>query len=130
VNTKPLIVSVFALATFAVPQEIAHAPALQSCTADLNLWTSQIPGWPIPTPEQGQEGTKSLTVHEITNRISYLSDCAQAYPVLNKNRTGELSALSSLTLVYESEIQMRLFHFLGRHGLADKFTEEDETGKR
>ena len=113
-----------------VGQEIKHAPTFQSCQADLNLWTSQIPGFPTSTSEQDQEGTESLTVHEMTNRMSYLNDCALAYPVFNKNRPGELSALFSLGLVYDSEIKGRLFHFLNRHGLSDKFTQEDEAGKR
>lgn len=67
----------------------------------------------------------------MTSRMSYLNDCAEAYPVFNKNRPGEFSALVSLgLLVYEPEIQTRLFHFLDRHGLSGKFTEEDEAGKR
>jgi len=60
-----------------VGQEIKHAPTFQSCQADLNLWTSQIPGFPTSTSEQDQEGTESLTVHEMTNRMSYLNDCAR-----------------------------------------------------
>ena len=111
-------------------QDVGHATSLQSCSADLNLWTSQVPGWPTSTAEQDQEGTKSLTVREIRNRLSYLDDCGRAYPVLNKNRPGEFSALSSLGLIYASEIRRRLFHFLDRHGLSDKFTQEDEAGKR
>jgi hypothetical protein len=125
-----LIPCVFAFTTFAIPQETKHAPTFQSCDADLNLWSSQIPGFPTSNPQQTQEGTKSLTFHEMTDRASYLNDCAQAYPTLNKNRPGELSQLASLSLMYMSEIQARLFHFLRRHDLTLKFTEEDEAGKR
>jgi hypothetical protein len=114
VNTRLLIASVLAFTIFAIPQEIKHAPTLESCTADLNLWTSQISGFPTSTAEQDQEGTKSLTVHELTNRVTYLNDCAQAFPALNKNRPGELSTLASLSFIYESEIHRRLYHFLHR----------------
>ena len=71
-----------------------------------------------------------LLITEMADRASYLNDCAQAYPALNKNRPGELSALASLSLIYMSEIQGRLFHFLHRHDLSNKFTKEDEAGKR
>ena len=129
-NAKLLIASVFAFTMFAIPQESKHAPTFQSCDADLKLWSSQISGFPTSTTEQEQAGTKSLRVDEMTNRVSYLNNCAQAYPALNKNRPGELSALASLGLIYVSEIQARLFHFLNRHDLSIKFREEDEAGKR
>ena len=129
-KTQLLLASVFVLSMLATPQEIKHAPTFQSCQADLNLWTSQIPGFPTSTAEQDQEGTNSLTVQEMTNRLSYLNDCALAYPVFSKNRPGEFSALFSLGLVYESETKRRLYRFLDRHGLSDKFTQEDEAGKR
>jgi hypothetical protein len=128
--TELVIAAVFVFTMVAVPQEIGHAPTFQSCSADLNLWSSQVPGFPTSTSEQEQEGTKLLTVREMTQRASYLNDCAQAYPALNKNRSGELSAMASLVLVYQVEIQGRLFHFLHRHDLYEKFRDEDEAGKR
>jgi hypothetical protein len=136
VNTRFLIASVFAFTMFAftmfaVPhQEIKHAPTFQSCYAHLNLWTSQISGFPTFTAEQDQEGTKSLMVDEMTDRVSYLNDCSQAYPVFNKNRPGEMSASFSLSWVYVQEMHRRLHHFLDRHDLTAKFYEEDEAGKR
>ncbi len=130
VKTILLLTSLFALAALAVSQEIKHAPTLESCNADLDLWTSQIPGFPTSTREQDQDGTKGLTVAETTGRLSYLDECSRAYPVLNKNRTGELSELFSLELIYVQEIQRRHLHFLSRHGLTAKFYEEDEAGKR
>jgi hypothetical protein len=125
-----LLISVFAFAASAVSQGIKHAPTLESCSADLNLWTSQIPGFPTSTAEQDQAGTKALTVAETTSRLSHLDECSRAYTALNKNRIGELSELFSLELIYVQEIQIRRLHFLSRHGLTAKFYEEDETGKR
>ena len=121
---------IFAFCAIAVPQEIKHAPALQTCTADLNLWTAQVPGWPNPNPEQVREGTKTLTVKEMQQRAFYLSNCSSAYPTLNRAKPSELSPVFSLTMVYDNEIQERLFSFLDRHNLIVKFTLEDEAGKR
>lgn len=109
---------------------VQHAPTLQACEADFNLWSSQIKGFPTSTTEQDQEGTKLLTVTQIVSRLSYLDDCSRAYPALNKNRPGELSALFSLEWIYAQEIQRRQIDFLSRHGLTAKFYEEDEAGMR
>jgi len=111
-------------------QQVKHAPTLESCGADFNLWSSQISGFPSSTADQDQEGTKSLATTEIVNRLSYLDDCSRAYPVLNRSRPGEMSALFSLEWVYVQEITRRKDHFLSRHGLLAKFYEEDEAGKR
>ena len=109
---------------------VQHAPTLQACEADFNLWSSQIKGFPTSTTEQDQEGTKLLTVTQIVSRLSYLDDCSRAYPVLSKNRPGELSALFSLELIYVQEIQKRQLDFLSRHGLTEKFYAEDDAGMR
>ena len=114
----------------AMPQEVKHAPTLQSCVADLNLWTSQIPGWPNPSAEQAREGTKALTVQEMRGRTISLGNCSSAYPALNRSKSNELSPSFSLTVVYDGEIQERLRNFLDRHNLLVKFTLEDESGKR
>jgi hypothetical protein len=114
----------------AVPQEVKHAPTLQSCVADLNLWTSQIPGWPNPSAEQAREGTKPLTVQEMNGRGLSVSNCASAYPALYRGKSNELSPALSLTTLYDGEIQERLMNFLDRHNLLGKFTLEDESGKR
>ena len=102
---------------------------MQSCAADLNLWASQV-GYPVSTEEQNRAGTKSLTIHQMHSKIVYLNDCAQAYPVFSKSTSGELPALFSLIMIYDTEIEERLYSFLDRHGLSEKFYQEDETGKR
>src|ERR1039458_7984945 len=93
-----LLVLASLILTASLVGQVEHAPTFQSCNADLNLWTSQIPGFPTSNSEQDHEGTKSLTVHEMIDRATYLNDCAQAYPSFNKNRPGELSQLASLSL--------------------------------
>ena len=129
---KSLAALTLILAAFITPapQEVKHAPTLQSCTADLNLWTAQIPGWPTPSTEQIREGMKSLTVKEMREREVYVGDCASAYPEIKRAKNNEVSTSLYLIMVYDIEIEERLFGFLRRHSLLDKFTAEDETGKR
>jgi hypothetical protein len=111
--------------------QVQHAPTFEACDADLRLWTAQIPGYPNSSFEQGQEGTKLLTATEMYNRISYINECAQAYPVFYKSRNAnELPGTLSLVQVYIVEIAQRHNHFLERHALSAKFQEEDEAGKR
>lgn len=121
---------ILAVVVTAAPQEVKHAPTLQSCTADLNLWTSQIPGWPKPSTEQIREGTKALTVKEMQEREAYIGDCANAYPEVNRAKNDGVSTSLYLIMVYDIEIEERVFGFLRRHSLLVKFTAEDEAGKR
>jgi len=113
-----LVVSVFVFTTLAAPQEVKHAPTLQSCTADLNLWRSR-------------EESKSLTVLEMSVRIRSMMDCTAAYQGLaNSAPGGELPPAWYLKITYEEEIEDRLFNFVKRHGLSKQFAQEDESGKR
>lgn len=119
----------FACGPTLATQDIQHAPRLETCAADVNLWTSEIPDWPNPSLDQVREGTKPLSERVIRDRIVSITHCSSAYPQLNQARSGELAA-SALTTAYELELQQRLFDFLDRHGLLAKFTEEDEAEKR
>jgi hypothetical protein len=105
-----------------------HAPALQACEADFDLWASQIPGF--PNLEHIDEGTKSVTVKEMATRVSSLNDCTSAYPALNESNPGQLSAFTSLIMIYTLELQSRYSNFLDRHDLKTKFLEEDAAGER
>src|ERR1700687_389322 len=122
-------VAVF-LYAHAVPHEIKHAPTLQSCSADLNLWSAQIPNWPDPSPEQLHEGVKTLTVEEMSRRVLYLSDCIKAHPVLQRSKPDEPPTYFSLFMFYNGESGDGYLNFLVRHNLFFKFKQEDETGKR
>jgi hypothetical protein len=119
------------LAAFAPAQEVEHAPTLESCAADVNLWTSQIPGWPNPSAEQLRQGTKDVTVQRLRGRTVSLFDCSSAYPALIRNPApGTVSASFSLVTLYYIEIEERYRNFLDRHDLLVKFKQEDEAGKR
>jgi hypothetical protein len=125
-----IVVVIFALAVAAVPQEIKHAPTLQSCVADLNLWTSQIPGFPESNLDQVRSGTRPVTMQEIDGRISSLGECMNAYPVVGRSVGGNMSAAMGLLSCYDVEKESRYVDFLHRHGLLDKFKEEDAAGQR
>jgi len=114
-------------------QEVHHAPTLQACTADMNLWWSQIPQRGSMAADV-RAGTKNLTVKELNNRKQYISDCANAYPQMVTQGTGgdcsRMPRSFSLSLEYQGEIDERMSDFLERHNLIAKFYEEDEAGQR
>lgn len=122
-------VALFALATV-FSQEVKHAPTIQSCIGDINLWSSQIPGFPEPSYDQVRSGTKALAMREIDGRLRSLGDCVNAYPALGKGTSGNLSAVMSLSSYYSDEEQARYLDFLVRHGMLNKFNEEDDAGQR
>ena len=131
-NRRLIAFSVFAFAVCATAgaQDVKHAPTFETCTADLNLWTSQIPGWPRPNLDQVRDGTKDLAVSEMTKRAEFLNECTGAYPAFLKSGRDEIPATLSLLQVYEGERGTRMLHFLTRHNLLTKFIDEDESGKR
>jgi hypothetical protein len=120
----------FAFCAATAAQEIKHAPTLESCTADINLWTSQIPAWPKPTYEQVRAGTKDLTSKELDNRTTYMVECGSAYPQLIVGKPGEVGPAFSLMFMYSTEVSSRYSNFLTRHALLNTFNEEDKAGKR
>jgi len=126
-----LVVLVLAMSLATVAQQTEHAPTLESCVADLNLWEFEMHGWPNPSSAQEREATKRLTFDQINHRVISLAECMDAHPGLAKNK-GPDSANESLTLadIYNAELQLRLSNFIDRHGLTQKFMDEDAAGKR
>lgn len=129
-NSKAAVAIVgFVLTVAAVPQ-VKHAPTLESCTADINLWTSQLPGFPDTHADQLHNGTKTLTASEMEARIESIGDCADAHPIFKLGQPGQMSPAYALTAYYALETEHRYHTFLLRHDLAQKFHEEDEAGLR
>jgi len=120
------IVAVAATVALAEPRR----PTLQSCIADVNLWSSQIPGFPDATLDQVRSGTKGFTMHEISARISSLSDCVVAYPTMETGQKGNVSGATTLIMFYDDELEMRYSNFLVRHNMLDSFNDEDQAGVR
>jgi hypothetical protein len=69
-------------------------------------------------------------MREIDGRLRSLGDCVNAYPVLGKGSAGNLSAAMSLSSYYGDEEQGRYLDFIVRHGMVNKFNEEDDAGLR
>jgi hypothetical protein len=118
----------FAVGTMCVAQ-VKHAPTLQSCSADINLWSAQISGFPRGNLDQIRAGTKSLSLKEIDGRTRALIDCSRAYPVFLTGEHG-VSAAVALVDLYGTETGIRYMDFLARHEMMAKFYEEDQAGQR
>jgi len=118
------------LSPLALPQEVKPSPKLEECVADLNLWSSEITGYPNPSVDQIHDSLKSQTLKEIDGRSLSIGACAQAYPELQKAEAGRLSAAQSLLEMYGHERTKMLLDFLVRHNLVNKFHEEDAAGQR
>jgi len=125
-----IVCAAAAATTPGVAQDVKHTPTLQSCAADINLWSSQVPGFPEPSLDQIRAGLKALTQGEIDGRVTSLGNCVSAYPSLGKGQGGNLPAATTLGNLYGLETQARYLNFIYRHGMLRKFTEEDEAGQR
>jgi hypothetical protein len=125
--TVSLLIFAFSAAT---AQEIKHAPTLESCTADINLWTSQFPAWPNPPYEKIRAATKDLTSKELNDRTNYMFECGSAYPQLSLARSGQVGPAFSPMFIYDAEVSSRYLDFIARHALLNKFNEEDKAGER
>jgi hypothetical protein len=97
-------------------QEVKHAPTIEQCRADQRLWLDKLERAvdTVPLPED---------YRTLVGWTGEMIDCRSVDPE-NKlryyNISGELA----------SEKLIRFHHFLERHGLYDKFIEEDKAGKR
>jgi hypothetical protein len=127
---KFALILLLALPTLTAPQEMQHAPTLESCLADINLWSSQIEPRLNPSEEQIHAATKVLTFAELQARLQYLGACTGAYPQLLDAPKRKMSWAASLAYDYDIEQDQRLMDFLDRHHLGPQFLSEDRAGKR
>ena len=96
-------------------QEVKHAPTVECCRADQQLWLAKL--------EQPNDGTATVGYNELSGWFREMKDCRKVDPdseLSYYNTTGEIN----------SELIMRLVRFLGRHHLWDQFLAEDAQGKR
>ena len=95
-------------------QELKYAPTIEQCHADQRLWSNTLEHSP----------SKDRQNYETLNRwYREMFECTSVDPD---------NPLPYLNVNYQINVlqTMRLEHFLGRHGLYDKFIEEDKAGKR
>jgi len=107
----PLIVSVFVLV--AVGQDVQHAPTVAQCQADQRLWSSELEDDAQPKPE----------VDVLRKWTRAMQDCEKVdteHKFSYYNTIGEI----------DSELLLRMVHFLSRHSLMADFKAEDASGKR
>ncbi len=95
-------------------QEVKHAPTIEQCRADQRLWLDKLENTSVPMPED---------YRTLSGWISEMSQCKSVDPE-NQRRY--------YNVIWESQADKitRLEKFLDRHGLYDKFIEEDKAGKK
>jgi hypothetical protein len=92
--------------------QVEHAPTVAQCQADQRLWLSELEG-----------DTNSITYTALRDWSVEMIDCQKVDPAHEfayYNTEGEASILQN----------MRLMHFIKRHGTWDTFLAEDTAGKR
>lgn len=123
-----VILCLMLLAVGAAAQE-DHAPTLQQCVADLNLWRSEANVQSAAGDlEILRRHLHDVTAMQLLDRTIEMERCGLAY---RYGLGGEnLKNLQSLDNVYDIELLNRLHHFLVRHDLVGKFHAEDKAGMR
>lgn len=105
-----------------------HAPTLQQCMADLNLWSSEANLEKTGDLDTLRRHLHDLTAMQLLDRVAEMDTCGLAY------RYGlgaeNVSQINSLSNAYDIELLNRLHHFLVRHDLVGKFHAEDKAGMR
>jgi hypothetical protein len=141
---KRIVTLSVAFVTLAVgtnSQEVRHAPTLEVCNAQVNLWIAQMD----ITRKYGPEVRKvlnTLTSHQIEDRERLISDCILAdvdelLAVPEGQRAAKaqkvgmrLDAADVLLSLYSREQRSRYFNFIARRHLLPNFDEEDQAGER
>jgi hypothetical protein len=95
-------------------QEIKHAPTVEQCRADQRLWLDKIES--DPSANMADYVTLNGWTREMLECRSVDPDNQHRY----YNVVGEIASVRIV----------RLERFLDRHGLYDKFIEEDKAGKK
>jgi|SRR5579863_4088243 len=117
------IATMLIIASSAVAQEMQHAPTLDACQADFNLWIADI----NRAAHGGTNVVPKLSFKDLLDRVHYIDDCQDANPSLKKNCKDEGLVM---TLIYEVEMRNRLISFVKRHDFKEMFLAEDTSGKR
>ena len=112
---KRLLVLGWLIFTASLVGQVEHAPTVAQCQADQRLWLAKLEVAPTDT---------NLPSYDTLRRWeSEMGDCGE---VDNSNYWKYYNTREEASEVQSS----RLMKFLIRHGLYDKFIEEDAAGKR
>ena len=115
-----------------VPQQVAQAPSIETCVADLNSWSSGLDG--IPFGERVRSALKPLTQAELFRRLETLISCEassltqmKAAPIEQRVSLDKLGISSGrielLQAQYMNERSVRYFDFIVRHKLLERISE-------
>ena len=120
-NLAKKILSVFLLgfylaASVGAGTQTQHAPTLEQCRADGNLWK--------PTSTTDVVNGPVLYIDLLT-QATEMDQCASAYP-----DDKQAASWSLIADIHNSAAQNRLSNFLVRHRLENKFLKEDAAGLR
>ena len=96
-------------------QNIEHATTVDQCRADQKLWLAKL--------ERGSQGGPLPNYLTLDAWVREMNQCWDVDPD-NTVRYANVMTEADATQI------LRLEHFLARHGLYDKFIEEDQAGKR
>jgi hypothetical protein len=110
-------------------QSIAHAPTLEVCRADANLWDNQDDFQAyknnrvkILTTGRDETPVGKISTNELGERANEMRDCYE--------ETSGSSIYFIVRDFYEGVIGDRYEDFLARHHLLEQFSREDKEGKR
>lgn len=106
-----------------------HAPTAEVCRADANLWDNQEDFAAYRAERMGFLAGRSaaspigvLSVKNVEWRMQEMADCY--------NSDGPRTVYFIVLEFYTSVAYDRDVDFISRHGLTDKFYQEDQAGKR
>jgi len=116
---KVKILLLAATLTASVTAQVEHAPTVAQCQADQRLWFSRVES-SVGTFESGD--TLSERYGTLSQWRSEMTDCMEVDP---ENRVKYYNTAGEIFVV----TKRRLTDFIERHGLWDKFIEEDAAGK-
>jgi hypothetical protein len=121
------LITFLAFAGGAPPQQ--HAPTADVCRADANLWDNQEDFAAYRAERKGFLTGRSatspigvLSVKELEGRMQEMTDCYSS--------DGPRTTYFIVLQFYTSVAYDRGVDFIARHGLVDKFYQEDAAGKR
>lgn len=107
-----LMLFMYLLVTASSAQQMKHAPTVEQCRADQRLWLDELENSPEILPDYTT----------LTGWIREMFECKSVDP---ENRPRYYNVLGEI----DAEKVIRLEKFLDRHGLYDKFIEEDRVRK-
>lgn len=111
-TTAALAVAVLFLIAVSSAQD--HAPTVEQCRADKNLWWDQF---------DTREAVSKLSAKKINKRSDEMRDCA----VVDEENQHSYLQLAGM---FQMEYELRLLDFVTRHHLMAQFVAEDADGKR